>query len=299
MKKFYLILLFLIYVLPSNAAPAMYSVDYKLCIALHPLMGNYDIVLGRHLRNDVNFDDFATEKAVDAKIHELSIKAEEKSSQIRSQLYKMETELATLENKADPNNTSYTKKINSLRDQIASLEAQNQQIWDDTLNPRYYTREQSNQIVANVLKEIDSIIQSLSLKLGGAIIIDSDYQAIQPITKRITDIRSAGSSPLAIKIYQSVLNAAPRIDIEKAFEHSPDLAMYRASYNRFYDEDLDKNIIAQISRSPLFRSTPGISGRLVLVGSKDFDLTTQVVEKILQKYRIKQDTINRILAQIK
>ena len=299
MKKIYLLLLLLSCVIPSYSAPAMYSVDYKLCIALHPLMGNYDIVLGRHLRNDVNFDNFATEKAVDAKIQELSVKAEEQSSQIRSQLYKMETELATLEGKADLSNASYAKKINSLKQQIASLEAKNQQIWDDTLNPRYYTREQSNQIVANVLKEIDSIIQDFSRKLGGAIIIDSDYQAIQSIPKRITEVRSAGTSPLAVKIYQSVLNASPRIDVEKAFEHSPDLAMYRASYNRFYDEDLDKNIIAQISRSPLYGATPGISGRLVLVGSKDFDLTLQVIEKILQKHRVKQDTINRILAQIK
>jgi len=306
------------YLILSNAplfsAPAMYSVDYKLIIALHPQMGNYDMVMGRHLRNDIDFSDYNVKARVNAEIAKLSIVAQKKSDVLMSKILKLENKIAQMEDSyskptdyipttkdfaGDNTRKSRNRRIENMKSELKKLNEENIKIWDDVMNPMYYTREQSNNITNRVLNEIDLVLNDISNQKGGALIIDSDYQAIQTAPTKIGGVPAIGADPLSIKLYQSLISANVVPELPGVYKTDPELAQYASFARKDLEESFDKNVSTQISKSPLFANVPGVRGRLVLVGSSDFDLTLEVVEKIFIKHGIRNDVATRILNQIK
>lgn len=299
---------------PSICAPAMYSVDYKLVIALHPQMGNYDMVIGRHLRNDIDFSDYNVKARVNEEIAKLTKAAQKKSDDIMQKMFELENKISQMEESysqptdympdmkrfaGDNTRKTREKRIEGMKAELKKLNEENIKIWDDVMNPMYYTREQSNRIVTGVLNEIDLILNDISIKRGGALIIDSDYQAIQTAPTKIGSVPAIGGDPLSIRLYQSLISANVIPELPGVYKTDPELAQYASFARKDMEESFDKNISTQISKSPLFSAVPGVRGRLVLVGNTDFDLTLEVVEKIFIKHGIRNDVATRILNLIK
>lgn len=297
------------------AAPAMYSVDYKLLIALHPKMANYDMVIERHLRSDVNFADMNQLNALNMRIASLSIAAYQKTEKLLRDKDRVELELARLDNRmtgkiadfdhekmqfqGENTRKSQLLKISQLKAQLSEIDNQTVKIWDEVMNPLYLSRAQSKQVVESVLSEIDLMLEGMSRQMGGALIIDSDFQAIQFAPERITAAPVVGADPLSIRLYQSLLNSDLVGNVPDVYKNDPELARYASAMRKDIEDSFDKNMAKQISKSPLLGKTAGIQGRLVLAGAQGFDLTRQAVENMFKKHGIRADIASRILALIK
>lgn len=293
----------------------MFSVDYKLLIALHPKMANYDMVIERHLRSDLDFTNMEKLNDVNMKIASLSIDANRKAEKVMRDYDRVSAELAKIENRMSGNllefdqerkqfqgdNTQKSQlvKMTQLKAQLRGYDEQIVKIWDDVMNPLYLSRSQSRQIVESALAEIDLILEGLSRQMGGALIIDSDYQGVQFAPDRVTAAPVVGAPPLSIRLYQSLLNSTLIGDVPDVYKKDPELSMYASGMRKDIEDAFDRNVAMQISKSPLFGKTAGIRGRMVLAGGKNMDLTRQVVENLFKKYAVRADIANRILSQIK
>lgn len=309
------VLMVILAAVASAAVPPMYFVDYKLLVALHPKMGNYDMVLERHLRSDINFADMERLNALNLQIASLSTSAHQRVERLMQDLDRVDLELAKIEEHMTGQITGFDndrqqfKGDNTRRGQIAKvaqLQAQRQEIdnqiikvWDEVMNPLYLSRAQSQQIVESVLSEIDLLLEGMSRQLGGAVIVDSDFQAMQPQPEKITAAPAVGADPLSIRLYQSLLNSNLVGDVPDIYKSKPELAQYASSMRRDIEQGFDRNIAMQISKSPLFGHAAGIHGRLVLAGGQNHDLTRQVLENVFRKYGVRADIAGRILALIK
>lgn len=297
------------------ALPSMYFVDYKLLITLHPKMGNYDMVLERHLRPDVNFTDMERLNAVNEQIASLSMSAHQRVDKLLLELDRVNLELSKLDERmagqvaefdsqkkqfqGDNTRKSQSAKVTQLLATRRELDNQIVKIWDEVMNPLYLSRAQSQQIVESVLEEIDLMLAGLSRQLGGAMIVDSDFQAAQLMPEKITSAPVVGADPLSIRLYQSLLQSNLVGDVPDIYKKNPELAQYASSMRRDIEQAFDRNIAMQISKSPLFGRAAGLRGRLVLAGAQNNDLTRQVLENIFKKYAVRADIATRILSQIK
>lgn len=318
MKRFLLVVCFsflTVSIFAQTQSLGMYSVDYKLLIALHPKMANYDMVIERHLRSDLDFANMEKLNDVNMKIASLSIDANRKAEKVMREYDRVAAELAKIENRMSGNllefdqerkqfqgdNTQRSQlvKIAQLKSQQRGYEEQIIKIWDDVMNPLYLSRAQSRQIVEASLAEIDLILEGLSRQMGGALIIDSDYQGVQFAPDRVTAAPVVGAPPLSIRLYQSLLNSTLIGDVPDVYKRDPELSMYASGMRKDIEDAFDRNVAMQISKSPLFGKTAGIRGRMVLAGGQNMDLTRQVVESLFKKYAVRADIANRILSQIK
>lgn len=297
------------------AVPPMYFVDYKLLVSLHPKMANYDMVLERHLRSDVNFSNMDQLNAVNLQIASLSMAAHQRVETIMRDLDRVNLELSRLNERmtgqiaefdsekkqfqGDNTRKSQATKIAQLMAQRGEIENRVVKVWDEVLNPLYLSRAQSSQIVEATLNEIDLMLEGMSRQLGGAIIMDSDYQATQIVPAKVTAAPVVGADPLSIRLYQSLLNSDLVGDVPDVYKRDPEMAKYASAMRRDIEQSFDRNIAMQMSKSPLFGHAAGVRGRLVLAGGQNVDLTRQAVEQILKKYGIRADITNRILALIK
>lgn len=295
--------------------PGLYTVDYKLLLALHPKMGNYDMVLERHLRSDINFADMEKLNAINLQVASMSIEANRRVEKLTRELDKIAVELSRIENRMSGNilefddekkqfqgdNTRRSQMIKITQLQAKKREIDNQivKIWDDVMNPLYLTRTQSKQIVESVINEVDLLLENFSRQLGGAIILDSDYQSVQFAPERITSSPAVGASPLSVRLYQSLLNSDLVGNVPDLYKSDPELARYASGMRRDIEAAFDRNIATQISKSPLFSKVPEIRGRLVLAGAQNLDLTKRVLEAVFQKHAVKADIAGRILSQIR
>lgn len=297
------------------AAPAMYSVDYKLLVALHPQMANYDMVIERHLRPDVNFADMDRLNAINMQIASLSMQAYQRAEKLMQDLDRVNLDLARMDDRmlgkvvefdtekqqfqGDNTRRSQAQKLAQLQAQRSEIENQIVKVWDEVMNPLYLSRAQSKQIVESVLSEIDLMLEGMSRQLGGALIIDSDYQAVQLAPEKITAAPVVGADPLSIRLYQSLLNSDLVGDVPDVYKRDPELSRYASAMRKDIEDSFDRNIAMQISKSPLFGKATGVRGRMVLAGGQDFDLTRQAVENIFKKHGVRADIASRILALIK
>lgn len=297
------------------ATPAMYSVDYKLLVALHPQMANYDMVIERHLRPDVNFADMDRLNAINMQIASLSMQAYQRAEKLMQDLDRVNLDLARMDDRmlgkvvefdtekqqfqGDNTRRSQAQKLAQLQAQRSEIENQIVKVWDEVMNPLYLSRAQSKQIVESVLSEIDLMLEGMSRQLGGALIIDSDYQAVQLAPEKITAAPVVGADPLSIRLYQSLLNSDLVGDVPDVYKRDPELSRYASAMRKDIEDSFDRNIAMQISKSPLFGKATGVRGRMVLAGGQDFDLTRQAVENIFKKHGVRADIASRILALIK
>lgn len=317
MKKGLLIIMFLVaataYAQSGNSG--LYTVDYKLLLALHPKMASYDMVLERHLRSDINFADMERLNAINIQVASLSIEANRRVEKLTREIDKIAIELSRIENRmigntlefdnekqqyhGDNTQRSQIIKITQLKAKQREIENQIVKIWDEVMNPLYLSRAQTKKIVDSVISEIDLLLESFSRQLGGAVILDSDYQAVQVAPKRITSSPAVGASPLSVRLYQSLLNSDLVGDVPDVYKNDPELSRYASGMRRDIEAAFDKNIATQISKSPLFSNVPDIRGRLVLAGGQELDITKKVLESIFQKHAVRADIANRILSQIR
>lgn len=297
------------------AVPPMYFVDYKLLMALHPKMSNYDMVMERHLRSDINFADAEKLNAVNMQIASLSMLAHQRVEKLTQDMDRVNLELAKVDSgmlgriadfdtekgqfQGDNTRRSQSAKIAQLQAQRQEIENQIDKIWDEVMNPLYLSRSQSRQLVESVLNEIDLMLEGMSRQLGGAIIMDSDYQATQLVSEKNTAAPTVGADPLSIRLYQSLLNSNLVGDVPDVYKRDPELVPYASAMRRDIEQSFDRNISMQISKSPLLGRALGVRGRLVLVGGQNLDLTRQAVDNIFKKYGIRADIAGRILALIK
>lgn len=302
-------------IIPAMAAPAMYFVDYKLLVALHPKMGNFDMVLERHLRSDINFADMDQLNAINLQVASLSLQAHQRVETLMRDLDRVDLELAKVEEKVagqisefdnergqfqgDNTRRSQQAKIAQLYEQRRQIDGKIVQVWDEVLNPLYLSRAQSKQIVESVLAEIDLILETMARQLGGAVIMDSDYQAMPIIPEKVTAAPVVGADPLSIRLYQSLLHSNLVGDVPEFYKRDPQLAQYASAMRRDIEQSFDRNIAGQISKSPLFGQVIRPRGRMVLAGGQSLDLTRQALEQVFKKYAVRADIAARILALIK
>lgn len=293
----------------------LYTVDYKLLLALHPKMASYDMVLERHLRSDINFADMERLNAINMQVASLSIEANRRVEKLSRELDKVAIELSRIENRMTGNilefddekkqfqgdNTRRSQLVKMTQLQAKQREIENQiiKIWDEVMNPLYLTRAQTKQIVDGVINEIDLLLESFSRQLGGAVILDSDYQSIQFAPQRITSSPAVGASPLSVRLYQSLLNSDLVGSVPDVYKNDPELSRYASGMRRDIEAAFDRNIATQISKSPLFSKVPELRGRLVLSGAQGLDLTRKVLEAIFQKHAVRADIASRILSQVR
>lgn len=302
-------------IIPAMAAPAMYFVDYKLLVALHPKMGNFDMVLERHLRSDINFADMDQLNAINLQVASLSLQAHQRVETLMRDLDRVDLELAKVEEKVagqisefdnergqfqgDNTRRSQQAKIAQLYEQRRQIDGKIVQVWDEVLNPLYLSRAQSKQIVESVLAEIDLMLETMARQLGGAVIMDSDYQAMPIIPEKVTAAPVVGADPLSIRLYQSLLHSNLVGDVPEFYKRDPQLAQYASAMRRDIEQSFDRNIAGQISKSPLFGQVIRPRGRMVLAGGQSLDLTRQALEQVFKKYAVRADIAARILALIK
>ncbi len=315
--KALIITVFLVFcqIIPVMAAPAMYFVDYKLLVALHPKMGNFDMVLERHLRSDINFADMDQLNAINLQVASLSLQAHQRVETLMRDLDRVDLELAKVEEKVagqisefdnergqfqgDNTRRSQQAKIAQLYEQRRQIDGKIVQVWDEVLNPLYLSRAQSKQIVESVLAEIDLMLETMARQLGGAVIMDSDYQAMPIIPEKVTAAPVVGADPLSIRLYQSLLHSNLVGDVPEFYKRDPQLAQYASAMRRDIEQSFDRNIAGQISKSPLFGQVIRPRGRMVLAGGQSLDLTRQALEQVFKKYAVRADIAARILALIK
>lgn len=309
------VLLVFCQIIPALAAPAMYFVDYKLLVALHPKMGNFDMVLERHLRSDINFANMDQLNAINLQVASLSMQAHQRVETLMRDLDRIDLELAKIEEKmsgqisgfdnergqfqGDNTRRAQQTKIAQLHEQRRQIDGKIVQIWDEVLNPLYLSRAQSKQIVEGVLSEVDLMLEAMARQLGGAVIMDSDYQAMPIIPEKVTSAPVVGADPLSIRLYQSLLNSNLVGDVPDLYKRDPQLAQYASAMRRDIEQSFDRNIAGQISKSPLFGQIIRPRGRMVLAGGQNLDLTRQMLEQIFKKYAVRADVASRILALIK
>ncbi len=317
MKRFVLLLLCLITAVTSaqSVNSGLYTVDYKLLLALHPKMASYDMVLERHLRSDLNFADMERLNNINMQVASLSIEANRRVEKLTREIDKVAIELSRIENRMIGNTLEYDDeknqfhgdntrrsqiiKITQLKAKKREIENQIVKVWDEVMNPLYLTRAQTKRIVDSVVNEVDLLLEGFSRQLGGAVILDSDYQSVQFSPQRITSSPAVGASPLSVRLYQSLLNSDLIGDVPDLYKSDPELSRYASGMRRDIEAAFDRNIATQISKSPLFSNVPDISGRLVLAGSQDLDITKKVLESIFQKHAVRADIASRILSQLR
>lgn len=293
----------------------LYTVDYKLLLALHPKMASYDMVLERHLRSDLNFADMEKLNAINMQVASLSIEANRRTEKLTRDLDKIAIELSRIENRMSGNTLEFDEekkqfdgdntqrsqivKITQLQAQRREIENQIVKVWDDVMNPLYLTKGQTKQIVDGVISEIDLLLENFSRQLGGAVILDSDYQSVQFAPQRITSSPAVGASPLSIRLYQSLLNSDLIGDVPDVYKSDPELSRYASSMRSDIEAAFDRNIATQISKSPLLSNVPEIRGRFVLAGAQNIDITRKVLESLFQKHAVRADIASRILSQVR
>ena len=299
----------------QTANSGLYTVDYKLLLALHPKMASYDMVLERHLRSDINFADMERLNAINMQVASLSIEANRRVEKLACDLDKVAIELSRVENRMsgnildfdddkkqfDGDNTrrSQIVKITQLKAQQREIENQIVKIWDEVMNPLYLTKAQTKQIVDGVINEIDLLLENFSRQLGGAVILDSDYQSVQFAPQRITSSPAVGASPLSVRLYQSLLNSDLIGDVPDVYKNDPELSRYASGMRLDIEAAFDRNIATQISKSPLYSKVPEMRGRFVLAGAQNIDITRRVLDSLFQKHAVRADIATRILSQIR
>ncbi|GAB4278186.1 MAG: hypothetical protein Kow0029_21390 [Candidatus Rifleibacteriota bacterium] len=297
------------------AVPPMYIVDYKLLLGLHPRLSNYDLVLERHLRSDIDFSDMNLVNEINKKIASNSIIANRKVEELQKQIDRLVYEKSRLENKmtgavveyneglgryeGDSSRNHQQRKAEEIDRDIASLQSKIDQIWDDVMSPLYLSKAQSKKIVESVLSEIDLMLEQFSTQLGGAVIVDRDYIASDLHYDHITAAPCVGADPLSIRLYQSLLHSDLLGTVPEPYKRDPELRKYASTMRKDIEDGFDRNISMQISKQPLYGKLLGLRGRLFLAGAQNLDITRQVLEKIFAKYSVRSDIAARILAQVK
>ncbi|HOY66500.1 MAG TPA: hypothetical protein PLP29_06395 [Candidatus Ozemobacteraceae bacterium] len=295
-------------------APGMYVVNYGLLLALHPAMSNFDMVLGRHLRSDLPFQDQSAMARLTDQINALAAKARTETEQVQTEIDKLVLQKTDLENRIGQNVVEFNQergtftgeqtrqiqmqKLGELDRSVAALQARQNKIWDDVMNPLYLPREYSQKLLEQTLAQIDGLLGEVSRARGGAMILDSDFVRVQPRPVSIPVAHSTGADPLSIRLFQSLLQSDLVGRVPDVYLQNPELRQYGAAMKRQIEESFDRNVAAQISKSPLYDELIGARSRLFLAGSGSFDLTREVLAELYRRNQVKPDIAQRILNRI-
>jgi|GEM_PF-1476191 len=298
----------------QTPVPGMFTVDYKLLVALHPSMANFDLVLGRHLRTDIPFQDQEGMAKLSREINALSVKARAEADKIQKDIDKLLLQKADLENRMSHNVVEFHQekgtltgastqkiqgqKLGEVAQRVAALHEQQNKVWDDVMNPLYLPRPQSHQLVEKALAEIDSFLDEASRSHGGAMIIDRDFVRVQVPSTSIPQAHTTGADPLSIRLFQSLLQTDLVGKVPEFYLKNPDLQRYAGTMRQQMEQSFDRNVAAQISKAPLFETVLGMRGGLFLTGAERADLTRSILTQIYQKHKIKTDVAQRILALV-
>ncbi|MFZ2961272.1 MAG: hypothetical protein WA705_30725 [Candidatus Ozemobacteraceae bacterium] len=299
---------------PAGGLPGMFTVEYKLLLALHPYMSNFDIVLGRHLRSDVNYKDPTALSEINKKINALSVKAGEQTPAIQKEIDKLRLQISDIQQRSQSiigvanaerggftgQNTQQIQKakISELERQVLALEEKREAVSEATLDPLYLSRAQSRERINQALTQIDAILEAFSRQRGGAIIVDRDFVRVQIPAQHIPSVQEAGADPLTIALYQSLLEADFIGKVPPRYLSDPELRPYANKMVTQLAGSFDRGVAGQIARAPLSAKLLGIRGRLFLTGTSGTDLTREILAEIFRQNRIPNEISQRILAQI-
>ncbi len=295
--------------------PVMYSIDYKMTLALHPLMANYDLVLGRHLRGEIAFHDTKVMNEVNARINQLNAAAQPRIKSLQKKFDLLAIERSKVGERMQAmvgqanaergtfdqvqTNKAQKGKIADLDRQMVEIQAQMQAAQDEVLDPIYLTRAQSKERINQALTEIDHLLANISAQRGGAIIIDRDFVRPTPLqSQQINTAATVGADPLSINLFQKVLTGDLVARIPEVYQKDPELQRYAAQMRAQMATGFDRNVATQMSKAPLYAAIPA-TGRLFLVGGEQADLTRQVITEIYRQHNVRTEVAQRILAAIK
>jgi len=222
--------------------PGMYVVNYGLLVTLHPAMANFDMVLGRHLRTDLPFQDQAAMARLTDQINALSARARAEADQVQTEIDKLLLQKTDLENRLgqnvvefNPERGTFTgeqtrqiqlQKMRELDRSVAALQERQNRIWDDVMNPLYMPRAYSQKLVEQTLAQIDALLEEFSRARGGAMILDSDFVRVQPRPTSIPVAHTTGADPLSIRLFQSLLQSDLVGRVPDVYLQNPELRQY-------------------------------------------------------------------------
>lgn len=318
---FFKFFIFTLFVFPFNdfalcqSIPGIFTVDYKLLLALHPSMSNFDLVLGRHLRSDVSFQDMNNLNEQNKKMNALNSQIKKKVDEIQKEIDKLLLQKGDIEKRVLGNVIEYNseqrkytsqetraiqeKKISEYDKKILELESKKTELFDSVLDPLYITRQQSNDRINKALAQIDSVLQNLSRQHGGAMIIDRDFTRVMTAPKSVHQSHEAGADPLSIRVFQAILEMKLTPNIPDIYLNKPELRQLANRAKTDLEASFDKNVAAQISKSPQFNAALSQWGRFFLVGAEKADLTKLALDEIYKLNNINPDFARRIISQVR
>ncbi len=273
------------------------TIDYRACLALHPLMADYDFAAERFSRAGVKRGDpkametayhamAGKKKALEPRRQELERRRQALQLQFNNldldQLKNVIAQLKPASASAVPapsplSDARLVERRAELQRQIAALQREEANLLDEVWNDVLMTREETDKRLQQVINEVEGAIRETATAMGvGAVIDDTLAVASMPID-RIREVPE--STPLfTTSLYRLILDA-PFPEPGK-----PSMANHWAS-------ELQRNLGRQVTgylgamRHEVVEAAHGFrSPKLFVMGG--VDITVPVCERLFQQYKV-------------
>jgi len=298
--------------------PGIYKVDYKLVFLLHPMMAEFDLTLGRFLRNDVNLKDGNVLNKLGAQMAEANALAQKNLAEIQKQIDQAILDLQKIEREknitfevATGANASeallFKKKKEEAEKKIADLRQKQADIQDGVFDPMYISRKKTVEKVNEILKQIDSVLQKFSQEKNGALIVDSNFVRNPNRYTTYHPSPEACFSFLSIGLRQDLLefNSSMAEEMRAKYNEPEMQKVFAQTMGKDYQKKLEDAMNQASYFHTAFATTltkyPGIGavlgnrGRLFLAGGENIDITKEILEEIYKMNNVKEDVAKRIL----
>ncbi len=302
--------------------PGIFAVDYKLLFLLHPFMVDFDLLVGRHLRSDVNLKDGKVLEKLSKEIASLNSGAKKKVEDIQRHIDSCYREIEKLEKERKsafegPVNSSASSPIlkidSEIRErnlQIDRFKKKQTEITDSVFDPMYISRAESQNRINAALMQIDATLNKFSQAKEGALIVDSNYIRCPNTYNNFHPAPEACFNFLSIGLKQDLLefNPSPGDMGEKMRANYLKPEMQKV-FSEIIGKDFQKKLEETMNKTSYFNTAfattltkyPGIApilgtkGRLFLAGGNNIDISKEILAEIFKINKVREEIADKIL----
>jgi hypothetical protein len=315
----------------AEPLPGMYTVNYKMLFLFHPLMADFDLQLGRHLRKDVKLEDQKVMQNVQAQMTALNKGAMKAIAELQRKIELLQVDLDNLDYRkkglvesrladtagkkagARPLPPSLKKleaglavasepwKVvqaakDELQKEIDALRKAQSEAYDSVYDPMYLSRSESEARVGRAIREIDGLLENYSRQHGNAVIVDADFVTTATPPQEFRSTLENCSNYLTIGLRQKLLD----FDLTLREEIPPLYAQSSESRDMYVQamvqpKKLDEMVSRTVSKMPWVQAALATRGRLLLVGGDQADITVEILRGLFAAHKVKDDVAKRIL----
>lgn len=291
----------------SAATAGFATIDYRTCLALHPAMADFDFAAGRFTKAGIKRNDHKAMEAMYQAMTQKRKAIEPRRLELERKRAALQLQLNNLDLTQIQGIVSPGKKDSSGFPQAtalsgSALEARRRDLWnrvaeidqsldglnDGIWNDLFMTRDQTDRLLQQIVKEVDSAIKDVAAQYRIEAVIDDTLQAASLPVELMQNVPE--STPLWT-------NSVYRIALDSPFP-TPGKSSMANHWAGELQRNLERQIASYLGQRPEIAAlVHGFRApRLFVMGG--VDLTTLVCERIFARYRLNPYLIQTLRAGI-